>query len=214
MRVVLARTYSLDCIILSMPNVPANAKAPEFDPRRPLSSALATIRAVLFSPGAFYANFPAGGSLREPALFALLVGTVTGLLGATVALISNVAFGTLGADDVRAAVLEGLLFAALSPVGVGVAAGFYLLAIRTFVGKVADFREVYRIVAYAYAAFALAWVPVLGSVAITYALLVLMGVAIKNVYGATFLTSVVAALAGFVPVGSAIVFVTAVGFSS
>ncbi|MDQ3363456.1 MAG: hypothetical protein M3534_17710, partial [Actinomycetota bacterium] len=120
--------------------------------------------------------------LKGPILFVLLVGTVTGVLGAVVALISNVVTGGIGADDLRAAVVEGLLFALLSPVGVAVAAGVYLLSIRTFVGKVADFPQAYRIVAYAYSAFVFAWVPVLGSIAISYALLVLMGVAIKEVY--------------------------------
>lgn len=191
-----------------------NPKTPEFGPSRPLASALATARAVLLSPRAFYANLPADGPLKEPALFALLVGAVTGVLGAVVALISNVAAGGLGADDLRAALVEGALFAALSPVGVGVAAGVYLLSIRTFVGNVASFGQVYRIVAYAYAAFAFAWVPILGSVAIPYALLVLVGVAIREVYDAAFLTAVIAALVGFIPVGTALVWVTAVALAS
>lgn len=191
-----------------------NTKAPEFSLARPLPSALATIRAVLFSPRAFYANLPADGPLKEPVLFALLIGTVTGVLGAVVALASNVFTGGVGADDLRAAVVEGFLFAVLSPVGVGVAAGIYLLSIRTFVGKVADFTQAYRIVAYAYSAFVLAWVPVLGSVAISYTLLVLMGIAIKEVYGASFLTAVITALVGFIPVGSALVWITAVALTS
>ncbi|MDQ3377823.1 MAG: hypothetical protein M3533_13165 [Actinomycetota bacterium] len=191
-----------------------STKAPEFSLDRPLSSALATIRAVLFSPRTFYSNFPADGPLKGPILFVLLVGTVTGVLGAVVALISNVVTGGIGADDLRAAVVEGLLFALLSPVGVAVAAGVYLLSIRTFVGKVADFPQAYRIVAYAYSAFVFAWVPVLGSIAISYALLVLMGVAIKEVYETSFLTAVITALVGFVPVGSALVWVTAVALTS
>ena len=191
-----------------------NPKTPEFSPARPLSSALATARAVLFSPRVFFSNLPAEGSLREPALFVLLVGAVTGALGAVVALVSNVLAGGLGADDLRAAVLEGLLFAVLSPVGVGLAAGVYLLSIMTFIGKVADLVQAYRLVAYAYSAFALAWVPVLGSIAISYALLVLMGIAIKEVYETSFLTAVITALVGFVPVGTMLVWVTVVGLSS
>ena len=190
------------------------AKAPEFSLDRPVSSAFAAIRAVLFSPRAFFANFSADGPLREPVLFALLVGTVTGVLGAVVALISNALAGGVGADDLRAAVVEGLLFAVLSPVGVAVAAGVYLLSIRTFVGNVADFPQAYRIVAYAFAAFVFAWVPVLGSVAISYALLVLMGIAIREVYEASFLTAVITALVGFIPVGSALVWITAVVLTS
>lgn len=191
-----------------------NAKAPEFDPRRPLGSALATIRAVLFSPRAFYANLEAEGSLKEPALFALFVGTVFSVLAAMASLISNAATGGISAGDLRAAVVEGALFAVLSPVGVGVAAGLYLLAIRTFIGNVADFAQVYRLVAYAFAAFAFAWVPILGSVAIPYALLILMGIAIKQVYATSFLTAVITALVGFIPAGTAIVWVTAVALTS
>ena len=191
-----------------------NPKAPEFNLDRPIPSALATIRAVLFSPRAFFSNLPAEGGLREPVLFVLLVGTVTGLLGAVVALISNVLTGGIGPGDIRAAVVEGLLFAALSPVGVAIAAAVYLLSIRTFVGKVADFPQVYRLLAYAFSAFALAWVPIAGSVAISYALLVLMGIAIKEVYETSFLTAVITALVGFVPVGSALVWVTAVALTS
>ena len=191
-----------------------NTKAPEFSLDRPASSALATIRAVVFSPRAFFSNLPAEGSMREPVLFVLLVGTVTGLLGAVVALISNVITGGIGPGDLRAAVVEGLLFAALSPVGVAVAAAVYLLSIRTFVGKVGDFSQVYRLLAYAFSAFALSWVPIAGSVAISYALLVLMGIAIKEAYETSFLTAVIAALVGFVPVGSALVWVTAVALIS
>jgi len=191
-----------------------SAKAPEFSLDRPFLSALATIRAVLFSPRTFFSNFPADGPLKEPVLFALLVGTVTGVLGAVVALVSNVLTGGVGADDLRAAVVEGLLFAVLSPVGIAVAAAVYLLSIRTFVGKVADFPQAYRIVAYAFSAFVFAWVPVLGSVVISYALLVLMGIAIKEVYEASFLTAVITALAGFIPVGSALVWITAVALAS
>lgn len=191
-----------------------NTKVPQFTLHRPLPSAVAAIRAVLFSPRTFYANFPADGPLREPALFALLVGTVFGVLGAAVALISNVLTGGIGADDLRAAVVDGLLVAVLSPVGVAVAAAVYLLSIRTFVGGVADFPQVFRLAAYAYAAFAFAWVPLLGSIAVPYALLVLMGIAIRETYETSFLTAVITALVGFIPVGSAIVWITAVALTS
>jgi hypothetical protein len=191
-----------------------NPKAPEFDLDHPVTSALATTRAVLFSPRSFFSNFRADGSVKEPFLFTLLVGIFFAVLAATVALVSNAVSGGVSAGDLRAAVVEGLLFAVLSPVGVGIAAGVYLLSIRTFVGKVAEFSQVYRLLAYSYAAFAFAWIPILGSVAVPYALLVLMGIAIKEVYQASFLTAVIAALVGFVPVGSALVWVTAVALTS
>lgn len=185
--------------------------APEFSLQRPFPSALAVLRSVLFSPRAFYRDFGAEGPLKEPALFVLLVGAVTGSLGAAVALASNLFFGELGTGDVWSALLEGLLFALLSPVYVGVAAGFYLLAIRAFVGKAGSFEEVYRIAAYAFGAMIFFWIPILGAFAVTYAFMVLMGIGISSVYGTPLITTVVVALSGFVPVAMALIFFTTLG---
>lgn len=189
-------------------------KAPEFDLHRPLASAVAVVRAVLFSPRSFYLNLKVEGPLKEPAVFVLLVGTVAGILGAAVALASNLLFGDLDAGDIRAAVVDAVLFAVLSPVGVGVVAGIYLLSIRTFVGRVSSFTEVYRMAAYAAAALVLAWIPILGAFAITYALMVLMGIGIQSVYRTSLMTAVVTALVGFVPVATALVWLTAAALSS
>lgn len=188
--------------------------APEFDLQRPLASAFTVIRTVLFSPRSFYLNFKVEGSLKEPALFVLLVGAVAAFFGAAVAIASNVLFGDLDAGDIRAAVVDALLFAVLSPVGVGVVAGVYLLAIRTIVGKVSSFTEVYRMAAYAAAALVLAWIPILGAFAFTYALMVLMGIGIQCVYRTSFLTAVVTALVGFIPVASVLVWLTVAGMAS
>lgn len=182
-----------------------SAKAPEFDLQRPVPSALAVLRSVLLSPRRFYTGFSAEGPLREPAAFTVLVGAVTGALTAVVALISNLIFDRLDAGEVLLTLLEALVFAALSPVAVGVVAGVYLLAIRTFVGKLSSFREVYRIAAYAWGAVILAWIPVLGAFAITYALMVLMGAGVRYVYRTSLLTAVVTALVGFVPLGVALI---------
>ena len=188
--------------------------SPEFDLQRPFASAIAVISTVLFSPRSFYVNFKVEGPLKEPAAFVLLVGAVCGILGAAVALSTNLLFGDLDAGDLRAAALDALLFALLSPVGVGVVAGVYLLSIRTFVGKVSDFREVYRMAAYAAAALVLAWIPVLGAFAFSYALIVLMGMAIQSVYGTTFLTTFVTAVVGFVPVASVVIWLLIAGVGS
>ena len=198
------------CIILLV----QSDKSPEFDLQRPFSSVVAVIRTVLFSPGSFYLNFKVEGPVREPTVFVLLVGAVSGVLGAAVALASNHLFGDFDAGDLRAALVGALLFAGLSPVGVGVAAGVYLLSIRTFIGKVSDFRQVYRMAAYAASALVLAWIPILGAFAFTYALMVLMGMGIKTIYKTTFLVAVVTALAGFVPVASLLVWITIAGVAS
>ncbi len=189
-------------------------KSPEFDLQRPFSSAVAVVRAVLFSPRSFYLNFKVEGSVKEPTVFVLLVGAVSGVLGAAIALASNLLFGDFDAADLRAALAGALLFAALSPVGVGMAAGVYLLSIRTFIGKVSGFTEVYRMAAYAASALVFAWIPILGAFAFTYALMVLMGIGIKVIYKTTFLAAVVTALTGFVPVASILVWITIAGMAS
>jgi hypothetical protein len=182
-------------------------KAPEFDLRHPITSAISVLRAVLFSPRTFYLNFKVDGPVWEPTVFALLVGMVAGVLGAAVAVASNLLFGDFDAEDLRAALVGALLFAVLSPVGVGVTAGVYLLSIRTFVGKVSGFAEVYRMAAYAASALVFAWIPILGAFAFTYALMVLMGIGIQSVYKTSFITTVIAVLAGFVPVASVLVWI-------
>ena len=189
-------------------------QAPEFDLQRPFASAVAVIQTVLFSPKGFYLNFKVEGPLKEPAIFVLLVGAVSGILGAALALTSNVLFGDLDAGDLRAAVVDAVLFALLSPVGVGVVAGVYLLSIRTFVGKVSGFTEVYRMAAYAAAVLVLAWIPILGAFAFTYALMALMGIGIQCVYRTSFLTAVVTAVVGFVPVASVLIWLTITGMAS
>ena len=206
----MASTVLTVCIILRMQKYPS----PEFDLQRPFASAVAVIRTVLLSPRSFYVNFKIEGPLKEPAAFVLLVGAVCGILGAAVALCTNLLFGDFDAGDLRAAALDAILFALLSPVGVGVVAGVYLLSIRTFVGKVSGFREVYRMAAYAAAALVLAWIPVLGAFAFSYALIVLMGIGIQSVYGTTFLTTFVTAVVGFVPVASVVIWLIIAGLAS
>jgi hypothetical protein len=188
--------------------------APEFDLRRPFGSAVAVIKTVLFSPRRFYLNFKVEGPIKEPAIFVLLVGVVAGILGAAVALSSNLLFGDLDAGDLRAAVVGALLFSVLSPVGVGVVAGVYLLSMRTFVGKVSGFTEVYRMAAYAASVLVLAWIPVLGAFALTYALMVLMGIGIQSIYRTSILTAVVTAVVGYVPVASVLVWLAIAGMAS
>jgi hypothetical protein len=188
--------------------------APEFDLRRPFGSAVAVIRTVLFSPRRFYLNFKVEGPIKEPAIFVLLVGVVAGILGAAVALSSNLLFGDLDAGDLRAAVVGALLFSVLSPVGVGMVAGVYLLSMRTFVGKVSGFKEVYRMAAYAASVLVLAWIPVLGAFALTYALMGLMGIGIQSIYRTSILTAVVTAVVGYVPVASVLVWLATSGMAS
>ncbi len=185
-----------------------NDKAPEFDLKQPLPSAVAVVRAVLFSPKTFYLNFSLNGPVKEPTVFVLLVGAVASLLAAALALGSNLIFGGLTLAEAGATLLEAALFAALSPVGVAVVAGVYLLSIRTFIGRVAEFREVYRMAAYAYAVFVIAWIPLLYAFAVTYALMVLMGLGVLYAYRSSFMATIITVLVGFVPVSTALIWLS------
>jgi hypothetical protein len=182
-----------------------HARSPEFDPANPLSSAAEVIRAVFLRPQAFYRGFSAEGSVREPALFVLLVSAVTGVLSAAVTLTSSLIFGEVTLSILGFTLLQALIFILFSPVAVGAVAAVYLLSIRTFVGDVASLREVYRMAAYAYGVMVLAWVPLVYAFLVTYALMVLMGFGIRSIYRTSFMTAVVTALVGFVPTASVLI---------
>ena len=171
----------------------------EFSPNRPLSSAVEIIKAVLLSPQRFYREFSAEGPIKEPVYFVLLVGGVTGFLSAVVTLVSGFIFGEVTASVVGYTVLQAFLFAALSPAIVGIIAAVYLLSIRTFVGKVGNLQEVYRMVAYAYGVMIFAWIPAIFAICVVYMLMILMGFGVRSVYRTSFLTAVVTVLVGFVP---------------
>jgi hypothetical protein len=54
------------------------------------------------------------------------------------------------------------------------------------------------------------WVPIINAFAFTYAAMVLMWLGIRYVYRTSFLTSLVAALVGFVPVAVAFIYLVVV----
>jgi hypothetical protein len=170
-------------------------RSPGFDPKRPVASAAAVLRAVLLAPKSFYLNFIAEGTLREPTLFVLLVSAV----GAVLRLLLILIFSTEGAAEAGIVVLETIAYVALSPLLVGIFSGAYLLSVRTFVGPEGNFRQIYRMLAYAWGGVILFWIPGLGAFAFTYVTLVLMAIGIRYVYRTSFLTALVTALVGYVP---------------
>jgi hypothetical protein len=186
-------------------------KSPEFDPERPVASSAAVLRAIFLRPKSFYLNFDTGGPLREPALFVLLVSIVSGFLSVVANSISAAVLGT--GTNLLGMVAVNLAFVVLSPVLVGVAAGAYLLSVRAFVGPEGDFRGVYRMLAYAYGAMILSWVPIAYAFAFTYATMILMGLGIRSVYRTSFLTALVTTLVGFVPVSVAFIYLLATAYS-
>ena len=179
-------------------------KSPEFDPKHPVGSAAEILQSIFLAPRSFYLNFSAEGPLREPTLFVLFVSAVSGVLSVVVNIISGAIFGT--SASLMGVLALNLAFVVLSPLLVGAAAGAYLLAVRTFVGPQGSFREVYRMLAYAYGAMILFWLPVVNAFAFTYAAFILMLLGIWSVYRTSLLTGLITTLAGFVPVAVAFIY--------
>ncbi len=163
------------------------------------------LRAIFFGPRAFYLNFDAEGPAREPAMFVLLVSAVSGVLSIVA---NSVAVAFFGADvDLLGVAALNLAFVVLSPVLVGAAAaGAYLLSVRGFVESGANFREIYRMLAYAYGVMILFWLPILNAFAFTYAGMILMGLGVHSLYRTSFLTTLVTTLVGFVPASLAYIY--------
>jgi hypothetical protein len=178
-----------------------NTKAPEFDLDRPIQSALHVLRAVFLAPKKFYLNFPADGFLKEPVAFVLLVSAVTAILNPVVLLVN----GAISGVEVNLLGLVGLnaAFLVLSPGVIGVASGVYLLSVKTFVGKDPNFAQIFRILAYAYGPMVLFWLPVVNALVFAYSFMVLVVIGLQSVYQTPFLTALVTALVGFVPVSLA-----------
>lgn len=164
------------------------------------------LREIFFAPRRFYLNFPADGPVKEPAIFVLLVGVLSGVLSALLAALTEIPGAEIG---LAGGLLRGAVFALLSPVAVAVGAGLYLAVLKTFVGDVAEFRQLYRMLAYASGALVFSWIPFLGAFFFAYATFVLMAIGIRSVYRTTFLTAVITALVGFVPLALAYTWITA-----
>lgn len=177
------------------------AGAPEFQPENPISSGITVLRSVLLSPRTFFLEFPEEGPVRGPAIFVMLVTAVT----ATLRLALTLVFGSHDPVSVLTSVVQALAFVLVSPLLVAVFAGAYLLSVRTFVGKVGSFWGVYRMLAYAYGAMILFWIPVLNAFAFAYATLVLMVIGIRYVYRTSLLTALITALVAYVPIALAFI---------
>ncbi len=184
----------------------ASKNAAEFDPRRPVGSLLEVLRGLFFAPKRFFVEFSAEGPLREPILFVLLVSAVSAVARLALVAVFGVSLGDLDAGDLGISAVQALVYVALSPVLVGLFAAVYLLSLRTFMGNMGDYRQVYRLIAYASGALILLPLPVINAFAFTYAMLILVAVGVRYVYRASFLTALLTALVGYVP--SALLFLT------
>ncbi|HEX2729806.1 MAG TPA: YIP1 family protein [Rubrobacteraceae bacterium] len=179
-------------------------KSPEFTLDHPLASAVAVLRAIFVAPRSFFLGFPESGPLREPIVFVVLITAVT----ATLRLALTLLFGSNDAVSAGTSALQALAFVTLSPAILAALAGAYWLSVRTFVGEAGTYPGVYRMLAYAYGAMVLYWVPVVQAFAFTYFALVLMVIAIRYTYRVSLMTAVITALAAYVPAAMAFIFLT------
>lgn len=189
---------------MSAPPENSEAPSPEFDLSSPLASFFAVIRAVVFSPRRFFTNFRTEGPMREPAIFAFLVGLAGGVLSLIVAPVLALVFGSELNESWGVSFglspLGAILFAVVSPLLVAAMAGTYLVSIRLFIGGEGDYRRVFRMAAYSYSAMFLATIPIIGAFAMTYSLMVVMGVGVYFIYRPAFMATLITALTGFVPI--------------
>lgn len=171
-----------------------------------MQSALAVLRAIFVAPRSFYLNFSADGPVKEPTIFVLLIGAASGVLSTLLVVLTDIPGAEIG---LVGGLLRNAAFALFSPVAVAVGAGLYLAVLKTFVGDIAGYRQVYRMLAYASGAMVFSWIPFVGAFFFTYATLVLMAIGIRSVYRASFLTALITALVSFVPLALAFTWITA-----
>ena len=134
---------------------------PSFDPGSTAQGFTDTWRRVVTEPRAFFAEMPQVGGLRDPLLFLGLCAALNALGVMVWHMSLSAAIGTL-----LRSVLQGVVLAAVAT----------LVAQQLFDGP-AGFEPMFRVVAYAAAPLAVAWLPGLGVLAQVYAwLLAIRGV--------------------------------------
>ncbi|TCJ19800.1 hypothetical protein E0L93_02245 [Rubrobacter taiwanensis] len=185
--------------------MPEKVHSPEFDGGRPLESAAAVLRELFLRPRRFFLNFSPEGEVRDPALFVMLVTAVAAVTGLVLSILGP-ALGLGERGTFWILLLQAAGFVVLSPLLVAAAAACYWLSIRTFVGPVTDFRQVYRILAHAYGPMILFGIPGVGALAFGYGAMALMVLAVRGVYRTSLMTALITALVGFVPVATALMF--------
>lgn len=186
--------------------------SPEFDLSNPAGSFWRVFRAIFSSPRKFFLGFEAEGSLKGPAIYTVVIGFISGLLGVALGPPFAAVFDS-GTDEVFGLTpLEGVGFAIIYPAFVALAAAVYLLAIRVFIGRVGDFGQIFRMASYGFGGMAFAWIPLIGAFAITYSLLVTMVIGIRYVFSTTFITALVVTLTGFVPLALGLIALRGLAF--
>jgi hypothetical protein len=173
-----------------------NATASEFETAEPFSSLFSTTRDVLFSPRRFCDALPPDGPLGAPVLYFLICSAITAVINtvATLAFLAVPVGITLATGSWEAGLILRLLtvfvFASLVVVPVLFVAGFFVsvpiqhLFILLLAGREQKgLSATLRVSCYSVGApVAVAWIPVVGFLAIFYCFYLHM-VGLKRVHG-------------------------------
>jgi hypothetical protein len=173
-----------------------NATASEFETAEPFSSLFSTTRDVLFSPRRFFDALPPDGPLGAPVLYFLICSAITAVINtvATLAFLAVPVGIALATGSWEASLILRLLtvfvFASLVVVPVLFVAGFFVsvpiqhLFILLLAGREQKgLSATLRVSCYSVGApVAVAWIPVVGFLAIFYCFYLHM-VGLKRVHG-------------------------------
>jgi hypothetical protein len=173
-----------------------NATASEFETAEPFSSLFSTTRDVLFSPRRFFDALPPDGPLGAPVLYFLICSAITAVINtvATLAFLAVPVGIALATGSWEAGLILRLLtvfvFASLVVVPVLFVAGFFVsvpiqhLFILLLAGREQKgLSATLRVSCYSVGApVAVAWIPVVGFLAIFYCFYLHM-VGLKRVHG-------------------------------
>lgn len=143
----------------------------EFTLSDPVGSFIATVRGVVLSPVSFFRGIRRSGDFVGPIVFALVCSVISGVLGGTLGLLSNVIAG----NGVVAALVGFFGTIVLTPlvtlVGLFIGAGIYHLIVMLLIKPNAGFEGSLRVVAYSSVVQLVAWIPLLGGLLALYSVM-------------------------------------------
>jgi hypothetical protein len=125
----------------------------EFDARSAVEQFPSVWQRVITDPPGFFADMPETGGLAQPAAFLAICAAINALGHLLLPLVGIRAMVSIFVWQIVAALLTATFFV--------------LIAQNLFAGR-AGFEPTFRVVAYAWAPLVVAWVPVVGRLALLY----------------------------------------------
>ena len=161
------------------PTDPTGSSGGEFNLSDPVGSFIRTVRNVLLRPVDFFRGMARQGDFLNPAIFAVVCGLISSVLGGIVGPVITPLFSDAGGtgEAFVGGVLGFVLAVILSPVytavGLLILSGVYhLLDLALVRPSNAGFEVTFRVVCYVSAIQLLTWIPILNIIAGIYGLYV------------------------------------------